>query len=326
MHEVITAVSKWPKISIIMPVLNREHTIEKAIRSLIAQDYPDVEFIVIDGGSTDGTVNIIKGYEKYISYWHSKADGGASIAMNLGVEQASGDLVAFLMADDWYEPETLKKIGKAMMDHPEADVITCGGKIVYYDTDTNSYKPKHIYASARRMELNFSNVCFDITSAICCRFIRKSLYDQIGLFLPYDSQGKHMFSNDKEFLLRAILHGAKNIYVDYVGHNYLASKDSSTFGNHKQNILRLCHEHMETAEIYLKTKPMSAKYTFLFMYWYIDQSTRLVLFNILDGNFRKSLTLIKDGVSKFPLMWAPAFVYTTFKIIIKKTVRLMAYS
>jgi glycosyltransferase involved in cell wall biosynthesis len=314
-------VAVLPKISIIMPVLNREHTIEKAIHSLLDQAYPDLEFIVIDGGSSDGTVDIIKRYQNYIAYWHSQADGGASIAMNLGVEHATGDLIAFLMADDWYEPGTLIRIAKAMIDHPEADMITCGGKIVYYDEVSQSYQPKHVYASAHRMELNFSNICFDITSAICCRFIKKSLYDQIGLFLPFDSQGKHMFSNDKEFLLRAMLHGAKNIYVDYVGHNYLASKDSSTFGNHKQNILRLCHEHMETAEIYLNTKSMSAKYTFLFMYWYIDQSTRLILFNMLDKNVRKSIALVKDGLCKFPLLWTPAFVYTTFKIIFKKAVR-----
>src|SRR5438132_12149669 len=99
-----------PKISIIMPVFNRRDTIEKALRSVIEQQYSNLELIIIDGGSTDGTVDIIQKYEKYITYWHSKPDGNAVIASNMGIEKASGELLAFLMSDDWYEQGIFKAI------------------------------------------------------------------------------------------------------------------------------------------------------------------------------------------------------------------------
>lgn len=311
-----------PKISIVMPVLNREHTIEKAIRSVLDQEYPNLEFIIIDGGSTDATLAIIRRYEQYLAYWHSKQDGSCAVAANIGIEKATGEVVALLMADDWYEPGTLARIGDALINNPDADMITCGGRIVFLDEQTQQYKVKHTYDTAKRMGLNFTNVCFDITSAICCRFIKKSLYQKIGVFSPFDVQGKHVFSNDKEFLMRAILHNAKNVFVEHIGHNYLASKDSSTFGNHKQNILRLCYEHMETAENYLKTKSLSTKQRFILTYWYNDQATRLVLYSMLDGDFRKAFAISKDGFNKYNVFWPAAFVYSTCKIIVKKTLRL----
>lgn len=312
-----------PKISIVMPVFNRAGTLEKAIRSVLDQQYPNLEFIIIDGGSTDATLDIIRRYEQHLAYWHSKPDGSSAVAANMGIEKATGDVIALLMADDWYEPGTLARISEALKNNPDADMVTCGGRIVYFEEKTQKYKVKHTYATAKRMDLNFSNICFDITAAICCRFIKKSLYQQIGTFHPFDAQGKHVFSNDKEFLMRAILHDAKNVFVEHIGHNYLASKESSTFGNHKQNILRLCSEHMETADNYLKTKSLPVRHKLLLMYWYNDQSTRLVLYSVLDGDFRKAFAISKEGLCKYNVFWPAAFVYTTCKIIIKKTLRLM---
>ncbi len=310
-----------PTISIVMPVLNRAHTIEKAIQSVLDQQYQQVELIIIDGGSTDNTLNIIKRYEKHLAYWHSEKDGSCIVAANIGIEKATGDLVALLMADDWYEADTLNKIGQAFVDNPDADMITCAGRIVYFDETTQTYKNTHTYHSERRMRLNFSNICFDITSAICCRFVKKSLYEKIGMFIPFDKNGNHVFSNDKEFLMRAVMHGANNVFVNHMGHNYLASKDSSTFGNHKVNILRLCYEHMEIAEIYLKKNALSRRKQFLLIYWYNDQSTRLVLYKLLDLNFQGAWAVAKEGISKYTWRWPLFFCVTTMKIILKKCMR-----
>lgn len=312
-----------PKISIVMPVLNRASTIEKAILSLVNQNYKNLEFIIIDGGSTDDTINIIKRYEQHIHYWHSKADDGPASAANMGIKLATGDLIALLMADDWYEPNTLNKMGEALMNHPDANIITCGGRLVYFDDKARCYKTKHTYISARELTLNFANICL-ATSVICCRFIRKSFYDRIGVFEPFDSQGKYMFSNDKEFLLRAVLHDVSNVHVNHLGYNYLASKASSTFGNHKANIHRLCIEHMEIAETYLKNRTLSKKQRFLLMYWYNDQSTRLLLYKVLDGEFKEACSIAKNGMKKYKLFWPSAFIFTTTKIILNKCLRKMS--
>ena len=313
--------STIPKISIVMPVLNRVDTVEKALLSVINQDYPQVELIVIDGASVDGTVDLIKRYEKYITYWHSEPDDSPADAANIGIQKATGDLVALLMADDWYEPDVLKKVGETFKTHPNVDVITCGGRILQFDENKKKYIVKHAYHTEKEMALNFTNICFDITSAICCRFIRKSFYDRIGLFDPYDKKGEYMLSNDKEFLMRAVLNNVKNIHIDEIGHNYLASQASSTFGNHKKNILRLCVEHMEIAEKYLKLPNLNLKQRCLLKYWYNDQSTRLVLYYLLDKHYRKAFSQACNGWQRYKLLWLPSFVVTVVRIMVKKAWR-----
>lgn len=312
-----------PKISIVMPVLNRVKTIEKALRSVLDQGYPNLELIVIDGGSTDGTVAIIQRYENQIAYWHSQPDGGCAVATNMGIEKATGEYIALLMADDWYELGVLEKIGQAALKYPDADMLTCGGKIVVWDDAKQAYKPKHTYAGAKRMALTINNVCFDITSAICCRFVRQSLYHKIGLYIPLDAQGKHLYANDKEFLLRAIMAKAKDQYVDFHGHNYLASPDSASFGNHKANILRLCHEHMDFADTFLKNEMLTRRQRFLFRYWYHDQATRLVLYYMLDGQWQDARSVARKALHECAWCWPAAFSFTTVKILLKKIGRFM---
>lgn len=310
-----------PKISVVMPVLNRANTIEKALVSVLAQNYPHVELIIIDGGSTDGTVAKIEKYADHIAYWHSRPDGSPAIAANLGISRATGDLVVLFMADDWYEPEIFAHIAKAYQQYPQADMYTCAGRIVYYDELQKKYCTKFTYNNQNRMALTLTNVCFDITSAICCRFIRKSLYERIGLFPVYDRAGKHMFSNDKEFLMRAIFSGAKDIFVPYLGHNYLAHLQSSTFGGNYQNILKLCYEHMEIAQQFLAGKTLSKKQRLLMHYWYTDNLTRLVLYKLLEKKFYKASKLLLRGFTQYIIFWPFAFIYTTIKILLKRTQR-----
>ncbi len=103
----------WPKISIITPSYNQGQYIEQTILSVINQKYPNLEYIIIDGGSTDNTVEIIKKYEKHITYWVSEPDRGQSHAINKGLERCTGDVFNWLNSDDYYAPEALIKVGEA---------------------------------------------------------------------------------------------------------------------------------------------------------------------------------------------------------------------
>ena len=93
---------RQPVVSIITVVKNGVKYLEQTILSVIEQTYPNIEYIIVDGGSTDGTLDIIKKYEKYISYWISESDRGLSDAMNKSVSKASGDYIMFLHSDDKY--------------------------------------------------------------------------------------------------------------------------------------------------------------------------------------------------------------------------------
>jgi glycosyltransferase involved in cell wall biosynthesis len=100
-----------PKITIITPSYNQGKYIEQTITSILDQDYPNLEYIIIDGGSTDETVDIIKKYADKITYWVSEPDDGQAHAINKGLEKASGDLVNWINSDDYLEPGALHYIG-----------------------------------------------------------------------------------------------------------------------------------------------------------------------------------------------------------------------
>jgi glycosyltransferase involved in cell wall biosynthesis len=104
---------KFPKISIVTPSFNQGNFIEQTILSIIKQDYPNLEYIIIDGGSTDNTLDVIKKYEKYLKYWVSEPDNGQSHALNKGFSIATGEIYAYINSDDCLYPGTLLEVAKA---------------------------------------------------------------------------------------------------------------------------------------------------------------------------------------------------------------------
>lgn len=101
----------WPKISIVTPSYNQGQFIEETIRSILLQGYPNLEYIIIDGGSTDNSVEIIKKYEPWLAYWISEKDCGQSHAINKGFRRANGEIYAWLNSDDFFLSDTLKVVG-----------------------------------------------------------------------------------------------------------------------------------------------------------------------------------------------------------------------
>jgi hypothetical protein len=113
------------RITIVTPTYNQGGTIEQTIDSVLSQAYPALEYIVIDGGSTDNTVDILKRYDKHICYWESKSDRGQAHALNKGFSRASGEVYAYINSDDYYEPEAFDTIDSI---YSESSFDLCYGK------------------------------------------------------------------------------------------------------------------------------------------------------------------------------------------------------
>jgi glycosyltransferase involved in cell wall biosynthesis len=111
----------YPKISIVTPCYNQIRFIEDAIQSVINQKYPNLEYIVIDGGSNDGTVEIIKKYEKSISFWVSETDAGVYDALQKGFSKSTGDIMGWLNGDDLLHPGALKTVGEIFSQFPQVE-------------------------------------------------------------------------------------------------------------------------------------------------------------------------------------------------------------
>ena len=114
----------YPKISIVTPSYNQGNFLEETILSVLEQKYPNLEYIIIDGGSSDNSVDIIRKYEKHLSYWVSEKDNGQSHAINKGLLKVTGEVVNWLCSDDYYESGALHKIAEAFGDNNDIHVVS----------------------------------------------------------------------------------------------------------------------------------------------------------------------------------------------------------
>lgn len=123
--ETVLEGSPWPKISVVTPSFNQGPFIEATIRSALLQGYPNLELIIIDGGSTDGTLEVIRKYEPWLAYWVSEPDRGQGQAVNKGIRKATGEILHWLNSDDLLLPGSFQLAARVFHAHPETRIL-CG--------------------------------------------------------------------------------------------------------------------------------------------------------------------------------------------------------
>ena len=165
-----TVLQKNPLVSIVTVVLNDEMGISKTIESVLQQKYEPIEYIVIDGGSTDGTLDKVRSYADKIDFWVSEQDQGISEAFNKGIRAAHGNFIGLINAGDWYEPDAVEQIVKTFSVHPETGVV-CGA-LQFWSGEEKEY--------ACQSEPNLLEKDMTVTHPTC--FVRADLYEQHGLF------------------------------------------------------------------------------------------------------------------------------------------------
>ena len=180
----------WPKISIVTPSFDQCVFLEAAIRSVLLQGYPDIEFIVMDGGSTDGSVDLLRQYGQWITHWVSEPDRGQSHALNKGIKAATGDLLFWLNADDLCLPEAFGKAAAAF-DHPSRPRMVIGNAVGIDESGKVIERWQHAFPSYEEFALHLCTI-----RQVSC-FFDRTLFDELGLV-----NEDLYYCMDRELLLR----------------------------------------------------------------------------------------------------------------------------
>ena len=163
----------WPKITVVTPSFNQGQFLERAIRSVLAQNYPNLEYFVFDAGSTDSTVAILKKYSKRLSFWTSESDRGQSDAICKGWNMATGDVLAWLNTDDFYYPGALHEIGKVFGADPNIKMVC--GSVALVDEQERKLRVKRPAPVAPEILLPRANI-----PAQAGTFIRRDIFARLG--------------------------------------------------------------------------------------------------------------------------------------------------
>lgn len=223
-----------PKISIVTPSFNQGQFIEQTIDSVLSQNYPRLEYFIMDGGSTDNTVEIIRKYSKHLTHWVSEKDRGQSDAINKGLRLSTGDVFNWLNSDDYYEPHTLEFTGTQFRE--KDCLVLCGKSRIFNENGTAYFSSgTDIYKDNLAKTIGWARIDQPET------FISKHLLDRIG---SVNEQLNYVM--DKELWMRILFEiDLKNIYTsDTILANFRLHANSKTVAtamNFEREMDSLCH-------------------------------------------------------------------------------------
>ncbi len=172
----------WPKISIVTPSYNTADYLEATMKSVLDQNYPNLEYIVIDGGSTDGSLDIIRKYQDRLAYWVSEKDKGLFDALNKGLARATGEICCWLNSDDMYFPFAFRTVAEIMSDLPEVSWLTTRNTVLWdaagcmVDTFKILGYSLDAYLDGRYLRTERSGFTFMQQESM---FWRRSLYEKV---------------------------------------------------------------------------------------------------------------------------------------------------
>lgn len=235
---------KYPKISIVTPSFNQGEYLEETILSILNQNYPNLEYIIIDGGSNDNSVDIIRKYEDNLKYWISESDSGQTNAINKGLKRITGEIWAYLCSDDTYNDKVLIKVAESFIKNDKIDVLY--GNCNWIDEKGRFIRNK------KPPFISYERLLKDNYLYQPSMFLSKSILEKHGYF----NENLH-YGMDYEYWLR-ISKDAVFEYIDDTLSNYRlhsTSKSVSQLKNMRKEMIRI-------------KKPYGKELHAKFSYWY----------------------------------------------------------
>jgi glycosyltransferase involved in cell wall biosynthesis len=259
---------------------------------VVSQWSESIELVVMDGGSTDGTLEILRRYERCIAVLRSAPDGGPTPAINEGVRRASGEVIALLPGDDWLEPGALARVAEAFAADPDLDVLSCGTRYVRIDPD-GVERTLARFTDASSLAFNLPGLLRHPLTA--GRFIRRRRY------LELDGHSTDCVFGDYDFLVRLCLARVKSEVRCELTYTYRAHPQSTTFAGRPETTMLMMRENMRLASRNLHGGVAEASDRRAFLRLHAGSALRLSVMKLVRGALSESSGALADAFRMNPL-------------------------
>jgi glycosyltransferase involved in cell wall biosynthesis len=284
------------KLSIVTPCLNRAGFILDAVESVLVQDYENVEHLVMDGGSTDGTLELLNSYPHLRVY--SQPDEGIYDAMNKGVRRANGDVIGFLNSDDLYDPCIFNMVVEAFLAHPEIEALSGGASILQMNSEGEWARLLEFPCVSQNELLSQATEGAPIFNAW---FFRKTLVDRLAGF-----DTRYLYVADRDFLIRMSFIGARYSGLDRNLYLYRMHPGSYTLSGGDSGEAGYMFESRRLVERYLQLGDLAPEASASFRRWHSQISLEQVMTAWHRRAYRRIVSYMISGM-RVDLAWPWVF-------------------
>jgi glycosyltransferase involved in cell wall biosynthesis len=289
---------KLPRITIITPCRNGERFIAEAIESVERQHYPDLEHLVLDGASTDGTLALLARHPSVEVV--SEPDDGAHDAMNKGIARSTGEVIGFLNVDDLYPDDLLVAVANVFASDPQVDAVT--GQTAVFEDDERGRHLVFLRTHAAEDGLWLPELTFGVPG-FCGWFFRRRVFERVGNF-----NNEYFMAGDRQFLMRMALSGMTSRVLGRTTICYRLHPGSQTINREARNRMILSREYFRMAQDFSRADAGRLDVRACFLAWNAFEGAKLIIRNMLAGRIvDASRTIV--ALSRHNALWPLSLVH-----------------
>ena len=283
----------WPRITLLTPCLNAERYIGEALVTIERQQYPNLEHIVVDGGSLDATLDILARHPATIV--STERDRGSHDAMNKGLRLATGEIVGFINSDDLYAPGVLAHVAQAFASDPSLDVVVLG-TVLFASGPGPEIRLIEAHGHFTEQGFWLPELAFG-APGFNGRFFRRRVFEQMG-----DFDLRYFISADRQFLIRLALARTKSRTLPTYGYFYRQHVASATLNPRHSNRDSISREHLRQALEFARLSSATSDQRSTFLCWHAGEGGKLILRGLRSGKLSEVIATV-FALFRDDLLW-----------------------